>query len=395
MAPQSKDAGVSILTPDYVALLQRLCKTTQPSISDVSTTLKLFCAFLGGRNPKRSPVSSSSLSTSSCRAKKRGGKSAARASAVTDNASGGGCGGAGSDIGFERSCTWVPDKKACWIMSNLDMWNHVLCEVCIELREDKWDELTLQAYEWPENKSVVHGALCASLLIHVLLRQHRCVTCVFLDMSVTTVESHVIWHALRTGAGGVKWLECRPYFLGLRSPVTSVDTTTWSQAVAALTNLNILHLHCIHFSKEIARTLGGYVMRSTALSTLQLINIKADDRDAGVFLDCLACNRTVKVLCVQESFLIARQGQALAEVVRDHVTLEKLEVTGSSACIPSALLAAVVQSKTLTALAVHACSIRTEDIEAMASALTLPAPSPACDGENAESCGACPDRRAF
>ncbi|XP_070397110.1 protein NLRC3-like isoform X2 [Dermacentor albipictus] len=326
MAPQSKkDAGVSIITPGYMALLQRMCTTTKATVEDVIAAFKLLRSFLDTRNPDRYSALSSSLSTSSCRAKKRSVKSAARTTAVCDDVLGATPGDVCSGMGFERCCTWEPNLKRCWIVPDLHLWNNILSRVCVELHEHKWGELTLQGYEWPENKEIFYDVVCASLLIHVLLRQHRCVTCVFLDMSAMTVERDIVWHALMTGAQGVKWLEYRPYFADLQS--------------------------------------------------------RADDNDAGAFLDCLAFNRTLKVLCVQESFLVARKGQALAEVVRDHVALEKLEVRGSFICTPSALLAAVVQSKTLTSLAVHACWIRTKDIEAMASALTLPAPSPACDGE--------------
>ncbi|XP_049513706.1 uncharacterized protein LOC119431675 [Dermacentor silvarum] len=266
-------------------------------------------------------------------------------------------------------------------MSELELWNRVFSRGCIELREHKWGELTLQGYEWPENKPELRDMLCASLLIHLLLRQHRCLTCIFLDISVTTLERYIMWHGLMTGAGGIKCLEFKPYSIdGLRQ-MNFIERTTWAEAVASLTNLSILHLSNIHFGADVARILGGYVEQATALDTLKLINIKADDTEASVFLDGLARNRTVKVLCVQGSFLIARQGQALAEVVRNHVTLEKLEVTGFLAWTPSALLSAVVQSQTLTTLSVNACSFRAEDIEAMASALTLHPPFPTRDGE--------------
>ncbi|KAL3196202.1 hypothetical protein MRX96_045304 [Rhipicephalus microplus] len=78
-----------------------------------------------------------------------------------------------SAVGFERSCTWEPDNERCWIMSDVESWNRILADNCIELRELNWCELALMGYQWPEKKPGDKDMLRASLLIHVLLRQHR------------------------------------------------------------------------------------------------------------------------------------------------------------------------------------------------------------------------------
>ncbi|KAH6919908.1 hypothetical protein HPB50_029104 [Hyalomma asiaticum] len=99
--------------------------------------------------------------------------------------------------------------------------------------------------------------------------------------------------------------------------------------------------------------------------------LQVDDTDADVFLDHVARNRSLKSISTRRCFLVARKGQALADVVRNHVTLEKIEVKGDSEFSPSALLKAVVQSETLRSLTVHECRIEAEDIEALASALSV------------------------
>ncbi|XP_050031645.1 uncharacterized protein [Dermacentor andersoni] len=376
------DADVSILTPNYMTLLQSLCTITTPSVNDVTAIFKEFRRSLDARKSKHSSASTSSLSSSSGTSKKRSGRSAGRGGGDSDDAAGGGeRGGGRSDVGFERSCTWEQDKKRCWIMSDLDLWNRILSRDCIELRENKWGELTLQGYEWPENNVEPRDMLCASLLIHLLLRQHRCVTSVFLDMSITTVERHVLWHVLKTGGVGIKCLTFKPFFLNLLGLMTSIETTMWSEAVSAMTNLKILHISSIYLCAEVARTLGGYVEHATALRTLLIVEVEAPDTDAAVFLDFLSRNRTVEVLCVELPFLIARHGQALADVVRNHVTLNRLEVTGTFDSTPSALLKAAVVSPALRSLKVQRCALRAEDVEAMASALTLHMPSRAREGE--------------
>ncbi|KAH6921447.1 hypothetical protein HPB50_000595 [Hyalomma asiaticum] len=197
----------------------------------------------------------------------------------------------------------------------------------MELHEHKWGEFSLQGHPWAENEPKMPDVLHVSLLIHVLLRQHRCVTRILLDLSITRLERIVMWHALSTGALGVKRLEYKQCYLELRGLV--------------------------------------------------------DDTRGGAFLDHLARNRSLKTLCVHEHFLTARKGQALADVVRNHVTLEEIDVTGFPTISPTALLQAAVQSKSLRTLTVRDCRNQAQDIEALASALRLNPFPPVKDAEPA------------
>ncbi|XP_049267300.1 uncharacterized protein LOC125756497 [Rhipicephalus sanguineus] len=142
-------------------------------------------------------------------------------------------------------------------------------------------------------------------------------------------------------------------------------------------NLTWLTLTNILFNYDVASKIGGYVEETTALTILQFDQVVADDTNAGVFLDHLARNRSVKKLCVNEHLVVARHGQALADAVRNHVTLQEIEVYGNMEFSPSALLAAAVQSQSLRSLTVHECHVQAEDIEAMASALKRREPPPA------------------
>ncbi|KAH7985178.1 hypothetical protein HPB52_024281 [Rhipicephalus sanguineus] len=161
---QSSD--ISILTPDYMALLQGLCVNTEPSLNDVTTIFKEFSRSLDARKPKLSPKPSTSSSTSSGASKKRGGKSAARASAASDDADEDGSGILHSDVGFERSLHVGADEKPCWLMSGRGAVEPHPHQELHELREYMWGELVLQGYEWPEQKPGQQDMLRASLLMH-------------------------------------------------------------------------------------------------------------------------------------------------------------------------------------------------------------------------------------
>ncbi|KAL1448437.1 hypothetical protein MTO96_044065 [Rhipicephalus appendiculatus] len=203
----------------------------------------------------------------------------------------------------------------------------------------------------------------------------RCVTYIFFDVA-TTIEMFVVWHALKTGAVDVKRLESRMWFLDVPDSMIQTERAAFCEAIAATKHLTWLSVWNILFNDEVARKIGGYVEQATTLTTLQFINAVADDTNAGVFLDHLARNRSVKKLSLPEHLVVARQGQALADVVRSHVTLQEIEVYGNLEFSPSALLAAAVQSQSLRSLIVHECRTQAEDIEAMASALAWHEPSP-------------------
>ncbi|KAH7976330.1 hypothetical protein HPB52_012017 [Rhipicephalus sanguineus] len=208
--------------------------------------------------------------------------------AVSEDAVGLGHAVGANNTGFERSCTWVPDKERCWIMSDLELWNSIL----------------------------VPG-------------QHRtprarlgCVTYIILDMTTTVLETSVLLHGIRTGAAGVKLLEIKsPSF----DKLTAAENT-WSRAVASLKNLVHLCICSAYFSAEIAHTLGVYVEQANVLTTLLLVDIKAPGSSAATFLRFVARNRSLKNLSVEGTFLTAQRGHALANVVRKHVTLERLQV---------------------------------------------------------------------
>ncbi|XP_075729026.1 uncharacterized protein LOC142771429 [Rhipicephalus microplus] len=106
-------------------------------------------------------------------------------------------------------------------MSDVELWNRILTDNCMELREYRWCELTLMGYEWPEKKPGNKDALRASLLIHVLLRQHRCVTHIYMNFMHTVVERYVVWHAIKTGVKGLKRLEYNQSSVDAKCPVSS------------------------------------------------------------------------------------------------------------------------------------------------------------------------------
>nr|XP_037270972.1 uncharacterized protein LOC119163135 isoform X1 [Rhipicephalus microplus] len=230
----------------------------------------------------------------------------------------------------------------------------------------------LRATSGPKRSRLMQDVLRASLLIHVLLKQHRCVTEVSLDHYITVVEKYVLLDALKTGAEGVKRLVYKQAAIDIICQIPLTSATVCSEAIASMTNVTYLNLSNMWFSEEDARMIGGYVEKTTSLTFLDLEQIEADDKGAGIFLDHLSRNRSLKTLHMQEHFLLERKGRALADAIRNHATLEELKVKGSKDESPSALLIAAAQSRSLRSLILLESFIDAAHIKVMASALTIP-----------------------
>ncbi|KAK8762362.1 hypothetical protein V5799_026371 [Amblyomma americanum] len=367
MATAQKDRRLGVITAKYISTLQGLCTTTKATNKDITDIFNEL------RRTLDTGASTDSASSSSSRGPKgRRGGSAPQ-------------GGSGDRESFDRPCTLQPGEKQCWLVSELEPWNRVLCRNCIEFREHAWGEMTLQGSNWPESSTPeVRDILRASLLVHMILRQHRrvvhvtylgsCVTRVLMHHATTFLEMAIFWHALQNGGGGVRF----------------VDFT------------------------------GSQIEEPTT----------AEDNDAAAFLDYLARNQTVASLELPEDFVMAREGEALALVLRNHVALESLEgnlraggrvndpvrlsltlhrrigylpnlphafialfrrqISGTEQHTPSAVLRAALQSSSLKSLTVRFFTINAEDIEAMAAALTRLPPPYAIVTSAAESPARCP-----
>ncbi|KAH6921466.1 hypothetical protein HPB50_000675 [Hyalomma asiaticum] len=284
----------------------------------------------------------------------------------------------GDEDNYARPCTWAPDSP-CWLMAQLERWNRQLSKGCFELRQHKWPELTISGFQWPRFDRQPEGfdILRVSLLIHLLLRQHRCITRVDVDFQLNALEELIFWDAIRNGAGALTHLT-----LKLRSDISEDQMLTMNihcvRSVPTLTSLESLKVSYVCLEAEVARLLGVFVVESRSLITLWLHEVQDLDDSAGTFLDDLVLNKSLKNLHVCETFLMARNGEALANVVRNHYTIESVEVTGGENFSPSALLKAAVRSRCLRRLYINSCTVDASDIEEMAEALsrrlTLPSP---------------------
>ncbi|XP_077545973.1 uncharacterized protein LOC144158754 [Haemaphysalis longicornis] len=339
----------SIITPDYIELLQGLCVVSHPTKRDVAAVFDEFRRTLGG-----------------------GGR-------AQPSTSRGGSGRGDPSAAFDRPCTKSATASVteapCWLLGELEAWNRILARNCVELREHCPGCLTLQGFAWPEsNAPDIPDALRATLLVHVLLRQHRCVTRVFMDESQTTLETDVFWHAVRTGCSGILYFEYNAYRvapLGQPEEPGWAGASLWAHGTASLRALESLHVAHAKLEVDAALALAEFMTNTTTLKAFAFYDVKTTEEVAAYLLTAMARNKTITSFWAEDILVSAGGGTAIAEFVRNHPTLEVLQVSCSGlGASPSALLRAAVQSKSLKILAVHECCPDAEDLEVMAAALT-------------------------
>lgn len=382
-----------------MTLLQSLCTLNQPTVADVTGIFNSeFRRTLGGGRARPSvraeaaraqaPSTSRGTPSTSRGSKKRGGK--------PGRGKGRGRKGGGGDDpddddeveedtsgdedGFQRSCTWEPDKP-CWLFAELDPWNRLLAKGCFELRMHKWSEFALTGFAWPESNAPDYpDVLRLSLLMHLLLRQHRCVTRVVVDLTMSTVETKIFWHALQNSAGGVKCIEYQASLAEKHGLALPSDCVQWALSVSGMSSLCALYLANVYFDAEVARTLAKYMEETTTLVTLSFQSVASQtDDDAGTFLESLALNKTLRTFYMPPDFVKARDGESVAKFLRNHPAIDKIVAYGSQTTSPSGLLKGAVQSTSLKSLHLKTCAVSPEDIQEMAFALTRRPPSPVTD----------------
>lgn len=281
-----------------------------------------------------------------------------------------------SDHGFAHPCTWRPGKP-CWLRDDMHQWNLVFHKAGLELKEHVWSQMMIDRIRAvdPSDKNILRGAL----LMHFLLRQHRCVTRVDYRFKDAEVECKLFWDALKSVASSLTHLHYEVTTSHQVKEVPANDHTPWATTVPLLNSLRYLHLDALIMDPQIGEACTDFIVESSALETLRLTNVKPTEPDvAANFLGKIAKNKTLKAFRVSAEMMHVRRGESLSTFVRHHTVIEELEVDGGSKYPASGVLRAAPVSKSLKVLRVHNCHVASADIQKMSTTLnrSLP-PTPA------------------
>ncbi|KAH6922502.1 hypothetical protein HPB50_015162 [Hyalomma asiaticum] len=416
--PSSKPTTVGL---PYLLQLEQLTSLKPRTFVDISSIFSdEFRRVLGGKKPTKFLVQASGPSSS---VKSRSSKKGAQ------------FGDPGAEHceysvfptkhGFTRQCTWQPDSP-CWLRDQLDNWNHLLNQAGFELKEHVWSQMMIERFSISSSDDDIQKF---SLLVHFILRGHRCVTRIDIDWDIANVDFGLFWDSVYNAADCLThfyYQVSREYQL-LKAPteeyelraraITSlcslrhlhlhgvcidpyiaenltefiVQTSTLetlslydvkapteeyelrARAITSLCSLRHLHLHGVCIDPYIAENLTEFIVQTSTLETLSLYDVKSLEPDVpATFLESITKNKTLKTLRVSSDFLYARWGKSLDMFVRDHAFIETLEVDGGKRYIASSVLKAALRSKSLKVLRLKYCGISPVDVEWMSRALRRP-----------------------
>ncbi|KAL3241391.1 hypothetical protein MRX96_021639 [Rhipicephalus microplus] len=374
-----------ILSTEYMTLLQRLCRLTNPTVAEISAIFTGdFRRALGGARARPSvraeaasaqaPSGSRATPSTSRGSKKRFGKPS----------SGKGRGRKGitrvepeeedepnsEDVGFARPCTWEPDRP-CWLRGELEQWNNLLARNFFELKEHLWSEFTFTGYGWSEiNVPEDLDTLRVSLLINFLLRRHRCLNRVLVDFEMSNLEHAIFWDGIKNGAAAVTTLEYKATVAQQKGMAPKEEYQIWASSLSSLKYLHSLHLTRVFMNLKISEELADFMEETTTLETLSLNAIKPQAKVVAGFLEALAMNKSIKNFYVSEEFAKAEEGRPLAYFLKNHKVIHTLEVKGGGDFVPSAILRAAMLSRSLRCLNIHACKLLVVDIDEISNALS-------------------------
>ncbi|XP_075730271.1 uncharacterized protein LOC142772057 [Rhipicephalus microplus] len=374
-----------ILSTEYMTLLQRLCRLTNPTVAEISAIFTGdFRRALGGARARPSvraeaasaqaPSGSRATPSTSRGSKKRfgkpgsgkgrGRKSTTRVEPEEEDEPN------SEDVGFARPCTWEPDRP-CWLRGELEQWNNLLARNFFELKEHLWSEFTFTGYGWSEiNVPEDLDTLRVSLLINFLLRRHRCLNRVLVDFEMSNLEHAIFWDGIKNGAAAVTSLEYKATVAQQKGMAPKEEYQIWASSLSSLKYLHSLHLTRVFMNLKISEELADFMEETTTLETLSLNAIKPQAKVVAGFLEALAMNKSIKNFYVSEEFAKAEEGRPLAYFLKNHKVIHTLEVKGGGDCVPSAILRAAMLSRSLRCLNIHACKLLVVDIDEISNALS-------------------------
>ncbi|XP_072146136.1 uncharacterized protein [Dermacentor andersoni] len=315
----------------------------------------------------------------------------------------------GHAVDHASPCTATEDR-ACHIVRHLTVWNEVLSQAKLELRETPRTRsgLTVASIDCPYMRDHSLDTLHrVATLLHCLVKKHHCVTHVDVTMGRLNVYDELLCDALR-GNQFVESLKLRDSFsrgLGPHSnfcavvptlpnlkhfectsdaecrrcfldALTSLLLTTRSltslhvpnvimkfraakafltaiMACSTLRELSINFVFEFYAEEEICATFAEYLKSSTALTMLTFVGAYLHSTSMQLILRGLEKNRTITRLDFREALVSEECGEAVANIFARNTTLRSIHITASrqrGAFIWDVWLTSITENETLQEL---------------------------------------------
>lgn len=271
-------------------------------------------------------------------------------------------------IDYLTPCTLAEDE-ACQIFHRLSTWNELLSQLCMELRHYPKNSMLLSLVDTSKSFLVtsdeehLHQGTC---LVHYLLKNHRCVAVVEVNVQVLGEYAGIVLESLR-GNSSIKKVKIT---WGTRMRENCLGILP---SLGAMNELKISQCHW-DYSPQLLYSLTE-LMRTTASLTFLNISLAILECDVMVLLPALVENNTIKEVSLCGS-LFNNAFNIDPEMLRDYLlrntTLTSLILVQGHVLLNVVfrlLLDCLLENRTLTCVTVRGAFINEENAQAVATVI--------------------------
>ncbi|XP_072146134.1 uncharacterized protein [Dermacentor andersoni] len=274
----------------------------------------------------------------------------------------------GHAVDHASPCT-ATEHGACHIVRHLTVWNEVLSQAKLELRETPRTRsgLTVASIDCPYIKDHSLDTLHrVATLLHCLVKKHHCVTHVDVTMGRLNVYDELLCDALR-GNQFVESLKLRDSFSSGLGPHSN-----FCAVVPTLPNLK--HFECTS-DAECRRcfldALTSLLLTTRSLTSLHVPNVIMKWRATNAFLTAIMACSTLRELSMNIAFEVYAEEEicaTFAEYLKSSTALTMLTFVGGG-CLSSTqmqlILRGIEKNRTITRLDFGAASVSDRCFEAV------------------------------
>ncbi|XP_049523872.1 uncharacterized protein LOC125945681, partial [Dermacentor silvarum] len=274
----------------------------------------------------------------------------------------------GEAVDHASPCTATKDR-ACQIVRHLTVWNEVLSQAKLELKESPLTRtgMTVVSIDCPyirdHSLDTLHRV---ATLLHCLVKKHHCVTHLDITMGRLNLYDELLCDALR-GNQFIETLKLRDSLKWGLSPHRN-----FCDVIPTLRNLK--HFECTSEAEcrqSFLDAVTSLLLTTRSLTSLHVPNLQMKRRQAKAFLTAITTCSSLRELsfnfsamaCVPEDICAT-----FAEYLKSSTALTTLNIVGQAFIYPTSrqlIVRGLVENRTITRLYVRTAFVLVEYIEAL------------------------------
>ncbi|KAH9369363.1 hypothetical protein HPB48_022454 [Haemaphysalis longicornis] len=290
-------------------------------------------------------------------------------------------------LDMRSGCTAVAsetaaDRRTCWLVRRVDVWNSLLENIGIEIRESRPGRLSLFTFARCNPSDSDYATVCITLLAE-LLATHRCIY--YVDLSypghLFNLRLKVLEHLTPNAAIDQFYVdgklmmkeEASSRLKELTLSETGLKVADCIELFKALEGSTVEHLKLEFNTVGIrgAHQFALLLQNNTTLRSVSLQRTKIQAKGAIAIASALQTNMTLAALRVASNNIGPRGAQALADALKVNNSLLVLDVRDNSVCSAGAKALADMLTVNTKLEELHVCgnTINDDGIVAIAESL--------------------------